>query len=108
MNLITNAFAAMPDGGKLTIETKNNGNFVSVRISDTGTGIEEDRISRIFEPYYTTKASGTGLGLTLVYKIMKEHGGEIHVVSRIGEGTTFTLDFPVPSSGRMALEEKRG
>lgn len=104
LNLIQNAFAAMPDGGTLTLTTKLNGDFISVMVDDTGTGIDDDKLSRIFEPYFTTKASGTGLGLTLVYKIMKEHHGDIHVTSKKGIGTTFTLDFPIPVSERMALE----
>lgn len=107
LNLIQNAFAAMPDNGRLMISTKVNGNFVSVRVEDNGVGIDEDKLSRIFEPYYTTKASGTGLGLTVVYKIMKEHNGDIHVTSRKGKGTTFTLDFPIPSSERLAIEDDK-
>ncbi len=107
LNLIQNAFAAIGSNGRLTISTKMNGNFVSVRVEDTGIGIDEDKLSRIFEPYYTTKASGTGLGLTVVYKIMKEHNGDIHVTSTKGKGTTFTLDFPVPSSERLALEDEK-
>lgn len=105
LNLIQNAFAAMEGGGKLTVVTKLDGDFVSVLISDTGCGIDEDKISKIFEPYYTTKASGTGLGLTLVYKIMKEHHGDIHVSSKKGKGTTFILLFPIPVSERKALGE---
>ncbi len=106
LNLIQNAFAAMPDGGTLTLTTKLNGDFISVMVDDTGTGIDDDKLSRIFEPYFTTKASGTGLGLTLVYKIMKEHHGDIHVTSKKGTGTTFTLDFPIPVSERKALESE--
>lgn len=106
LNLIQNAFAAMEDGGVLTITSKLNGNFISIMIDDTGSGIDEDKLQRIFEPYFTTKASGTGLGLTLVYKIMKEHHGDIHVTSKKGAGTTFTLDFPIPVSERMALESE--
>ncbi len=105
LNLIQNAFAAMEGGGKLFVSTKPNGNFISVKIQDNGTGIDDDKLSKIFEPYYTTKANGTGLGLTLVYKIMKEHHGDIHVTSTKGEGTTFTLDFPIPASERMAIGE---
>lgn len=106
LNLIQNAFAAMPEGGTLTLTTKLNGDFISVMVDDTGTGIDDDKLSRIFEPYFTTKASGTGLGLTLVYKIMKEHHGDIHVTSKKGAGTTFTLDFPIPVSERKALESE--
>lgn len=105
LNLIQNAFAAMDSGGKLTLTTKNDGDYVSLRISDTGCGIEEEKMAKIFEPYFTTKASGTGLGLTLVYKIMKEHHGDIHVTSQVGKGTTFLLDFPIPVSERKAIGE---
>ena len=104
LNLVQNAFAAMSEGGKLGITSKNQGDFISLRIKDNGCGIPEDKLSKIFEPYYTTKASGTGLGLTLVYKIMKEHNGDIHVKSELGKGTEFILDFPVPVSERKALK----
>ena len=105
LNLVQNAFAAMDNGGKLYIYSKNEGDFISLRIKDTGCGIPEEKLSKIFEPYFTTKASGTGLGLTLVYKIMKEHNGDIHVKSEEGKGTEFILEFPVPVSERRALEE---
>lgn len=105
LNLVQNAFAAMENGGKLTLTTKNIGDFLSLSIKDTGSGIPEEKLSKIFEPYYTTKANGTGLGLTLVYKIMKEHCGDIHVKSEIGKGTEFILEFPVPASERKALED---
>ena len=104
LNLVQNAFAAMDNGGKLYIYSKNEGDFISLRIKDTGCGIPEEKLSKIFEPYFTTKASGTGLGLTLVYKIMKEHNGDIHVKSEEGKGTEFILEFPVPVSERRALE----
>ena len=104
LNLVQNAFAAMSEGGKLGITSKNQGDFISLRIKDNGCGIPEDKLSKTLEPYYTTKASGTGLGLTLVYKIMKEHNGDIHVKSELGKGTEFILDFPVPVSERKALK----
>ena len=107
LNLVQNAFAAMEKGGSLTIISKLNGDSISLRIKDSGTGIPEDKLSKIFEPYFTTKASGTGLGLTLVYKIMKEHNGDIHVKSEVGKGTEFILEFPVPVSQRKVLEEAK-
>lgn len=107
LNLIQNAFAAMPDGGTLHLATSQNGDFVTVRVEDSGVGIEEDKLSKIFEPYFTTKANGTGLGLTTVYKVMKEHNGDIHVSSEVGKGTCFILEFPVPSTERIALEDER-
>lgn len=105
LNIIQNAFAAMDGGGTLSILTKFEGDTIALRISDTGVGIPEDKLSKIFEPYFTTKASGTGLGLTVVYKIIKEHKGDIHVSSDVGKGTTFTLTFPVPVSERKAIGE---
>lgn len=105
LNLVQNAFAAMPDGGVLAIRSRLQGDYIEVSFSDTGTGIPEEKLSKIFEPYYTTKATGTGLGLTTVYKIMKEHNGDIHVKSEVGVGTRFTLAFPVPVSQRFAIEE---
>lgn len=105
LNLVQNAFAAMPDGGVLSIRSRLQGDYIEVSFSDNGTGISEEKLSKIFEPYYTTKATGTGLGLTTVYKIMKEHNGDIHVKSEVGVGTRFTLAFPVPASQRFAIEE---
>ena len=106
LNLVQNAFAAMAENGKLTIISKSDGDYQALIIRDNGSGIPEEKLSKIFEPYYTTKASGTGLGLTLVYKIMKEHNGDIHVKSEVGKGTEFILLFPVPVSERKALEAK--
>lgn len=74
--------------------------------SDNGTGMDEATSSRIFEPYYTTKATGTGLGLTTVYKIIKEFRGDIQVRSSLGKGTTFTISLPVPQNGVKLLEAK--
>ena len=106
LNLVQNDFAAMAENGKLTIISKSDGDYQALIIRDNGSGIPEEKLSKIFEPYYTTKASGTGLGLTLVYKIMKEHNGDIHVKSEVGKGTEFILLFPVPVSERKALEAK--
>ena len=106
LNIVENAFAAMPGGGKLTITAKLDGNYETIRIEDTGTGIDDEKLSKIFEPYFTTKASGTGLGLTVVYKVIKEHRGDIFVSSELGKGTVFTIKLPVPSSERKALKGK--
>ena len=101
LNLFLNAKDAMSGGGVLHIETLN-GDFVSVRVSDTGSGIAQENIHRIYDPFFTTKTSpaegqnrGTGLGLSVTYGIIQEHAGHIRVESRPGEGTTFTLDFPM-------------
>lgn len=103
MNLVKNSLAAMPDGGKLTFSTERRGDEVLLRISDTGEGISEENLSKIFEPYFTTKDFGSGIGLTLVYKVVKEHKGEISVVSHPDEGTTFSILFPIPQREQHLL-----
>jgi len=100
LNLFLNAKDAMTSGGTLRIAT-TNGESVSVAISDTGTGIAQEHIPRIYDPFFTTKSAregqprGTGLGLSVTYGIIQEHSGKIRVESRPGEGTTFYLDFPL-------------
>ena len=97
LNIIKNAQAAMSDeGGHLKISTYRIHDTVGVTISDTGPGIPEEIKNKIFEPYFTTRVSGSGLGLTLVYKIMKEHNVEIRLTSTQGQGTDFTFIFPTP------------
>ena len=104
LNIIQNAIHAMDDGGTLTLSVKNDGDFVLFSISDTGCGIKDENLAKIFEPYFTTKATGTGLGLTNVYKIVKEHSGDISVESKVGKGTTFFIRLPVPTSQRVQLD----
>ncbi len=94
LNLITNAVQAMPEGGHLTIETRRVDDQVSVSISDTGEGISPEDEGHIFDPFYTTKTSGTGLGLSVSLGIVEEHGGQITVESAPGGGCTFTVWLP--------------
>jgi len=96
MNILVNASQAIPESGEITIKTWHDDRNVCVAISDTGVGIPVDKIKRIFEPFYTTKAvgQGTGLGLSIAYDIVKKHSGEIEVASKPGEGTTFMLRIP--------------
>jgi PAS domain S-box-containing protein len=103
LNLIKNALDAMPDGGELAIRTRSNGEMVFVEIVDNGVGMEQETLGKIFEPYFTTKDFSSGLGLTLVFKIIKEHNGEITVKSKPGEGTTFTISFPVPQGEKRLI-----
>ena len=98
----------MEKGGRLDIEVFSDGDFVRIAVRDTGCGIDQEHLAKIFEPYFTTKASGTGLGLTVAYKIVKEHGGDMGVESTVGQGTCFTISLPVPSDERTALEESNG
>jgi two-component system, NtrC family, sensor kinase len=101
LNLFLNAKDAMPGGGKLRVATRN-GASIRVSVSDTGSGIAPEHMPRIYDPFFTTKTSpregqarGTGLGLSVTYGIIQEHAGKIRVESHPGEGTTFTLDFPL-------------
>jgi PAS domain S-box-containing protein len=100
MNLLTNAREAMPDGGTIDVETSpaERPGWVRLRVVDTGTGIPTEAISKVFDPFYTTKRTGTGLGLSVTYGIIEEHGGTIDVRSQPGLGTTFTLEFPAAPS----------
>ena len=104
MNLAQNAVAAMKNGGILGINTQIKNDHFIITVADTGEGMDEQTCSRIFEPYFTTKANGTGLGLTMVYKIIKESAGEIDVRSFPGEGTIFTISLPVPQKERRSIE----
>lgn len=128
INLLLNAVQAMPDGGRLTVRTRRphapvelglsestprySADQVEVRFADTGAGIPEDALDRIFIPFYTTKTKGTGLGLAISQRIVKGHGGAIEVQSRVGEGTEFILRFPsataLDTAGRLGLVQTPG
>lgn len=100
MNLLVNAAQAIEKRGKITVRTWSENNDIFVSIADTGSGILEENLSRIFDPFYTTKeeGKGTGLGLSISYDIVKRHYGDITVVSSIGKGTTFTVRIPIVRS----------
>jgi signal transduction histidine kinase len=93
-NLLLNAVQAMRQGGTLTVETRRAEGAVEIRVSDTGAGIPAAVMSRIFEPFVTTKPGGTGLGLAIVRRIVEDHGGSIGVRAREGGGTCFVLSLP--------------
>ena len=103
LNLIQNAMAAMPEGGTLGILAEVADDELRISVSDTGTGIPEELLTKIFEPYFTTKKNGTGLGLTITFKIIKEHAGEISLESKEGRGSTFTIHLPVPQKEKKSL-----
>jgi len=98
-NLCLNAVQAMPDGGELRVGARNlreRAGRLQISISDSGQGIAEGDLPHIFEPFFSTKPEGSGIGLALVYRVVEEHGGSIEVRSRVGEGTTFILILPAP------------
>ncbi|MHB8765145.1 MAG: sensor histidine kinase [Deferrisomatales bacterium] len=110
INVLLNAAQAMPNGGRLVLETTPRPAQVVVRIADTGGGIPPENLGRIFDPFFTTKESrGTGLGLSVSYGIVQNHGGTIEVESELGVGTAFTIQLPIaaaePSTAEEPLEE---
>lgn len=125
MNIVLNAKDAMPDGGKIWIETKNEtiegllnlgeerlkpGEYLTVSIKDTGIGMDEATLSRIFEPFFSTKGKdkGVGLGLSVAWGIVKQHNGNIEVHSSPGKGSTFKLYFPVYEKEEIKLKNNEG
>jgi signal transduction histidine kinase len=104
LNLAVNARDAMPGGGRLSlsaaVEWRDGADVAVLRVRDTGTGIPADVQPHVFEPFYTTKPSGTGLGLAVSYGIVQDHQGSIDVRSATGQGTTFTLTFPILEEGK--------
>jgi len=95
VNLVKNAMQAMTRGGTLALQTGESSEAVWVSVTDTGGGIPQEQINRIFEPFYTTKKKGTGLGLMIVQRIVRAHGGRIELESHVGRGTTFRLWLPL-------------
>jgi PAS domain S-box-containing protein len=94
-NLVTNALQAMPQGGELTISTEREGDFVEIRFEDTGEGIPKDNLEKIFNPFFTTKAKGVGIGLANAKRVIEAHGGIINVESEEGKGTTIKIQLPI-------------
>ncbi len=97
INLLRNAVQAMPRGGSIRVEAGLDRGQVTVSVADSGCGIPEDHLGRIFEPYFTTKDGGSGLGLVIVERLVSEHGGDLVVSSTPGKGTTITVRIPVPA-----------
>ncbi|MFV8828546.1 ATP-binding protein [Alkalihalobacterium sp. APHAB7] len=95
INLIKNAIEVMPDGGTILIKMEKEQDYVNVSVQDEGIGMTEEQLSRIGEPFYTTKEAGTGIGLMVTYTIIENHNGIVHVKSKLNEGTMFTVQLPV-------------
>ena len=104
VNLVKNALQAMTKGGALTLQTGEGSEGVWVSVMDTGGGIPQEQINRIFDPFYTTKKKGTGLGLMIVQRIVRAHGGRIELESHVGQGTTFRVWFPLRQKSTRLLE----
>lgn len=94
LNLLLNAIEAMPEGGKVTVRTRENAGWAEIEVEDNGPGIPPEDLPHIMEPFHTRKESGTGLGLTIVRHIVESHGGQIGVRSRVGQGSCFTIRLP--------------
>jgi signal transduction histidine kinase len=98
LNLVLNSIQAMPDSGELKIATDgiegSSGRFLRVQVSDTGAGFDASIQERLFVPFFTTRADGTGLGLSVAYRIVESHGGTIRAQSEKGIGATFTVELP--------------
>ncbi len=121
LNLVTNARDAMPRGGEITLQVREwafeagqegalpPGEYVALEVSDTGVGMDEQTMARVFDPFFTTKAlgRGTGLGLSTVYGIVRQSGGDVQVFSRPGEGTTFRVLLPLCEEEIEAVAERR-
>ena len=104
VNLIKNAMQAMTKGGQLSIQTGEGSEAVWVSVADTGGGIPEEKLNRIFEPFYTTKEKGSGLGLMIVQRIVRAHGGHIELESEVGRGTNFRVWLPLHEKKPRLLE----
>lgn len=104
INLVVNAVQAMPDGGQLTVQVSRNQGLAVLLVSDTGVGISDDSLQKMFTPFFTTKPSGVGLGLSICKQIVEGHGGEITVKSKLGQGSTFIIKLPIRL--KEALDEQ--
>ena len=105
VNLVKNASQTMTTGGTLTLQTGETGDDVWVSVTDTGGGIAQEQINRIFEPFYTTKKKGSGLGLMIVQRIVRAHNGRIELESHVGRGTTFRVWLPLHERKPRLLTE---
>ena len=99
VNLSLNAIQAMSEGGQLEIATRRKDSFIEVEFTDTGCGIPEENLKKLFDPFFTTRARGIGLGLAVTQGIIERHNGSIEVRSEVEKGTTFVVELPVEKKG---------
>ncbi len=108
INLIKNAIQAMPKGGLLKVQTQQNNQQIRILFTDTGVGIKKEEIEHVFEPYYSTKEKGSGLGLVAVKRIVSNHGGSVQIESTQNKGSTFILLFPLRGTQKPLLTKENG
>jgi len=106
LNIIKNAIQAMPKGGTLTISAKKLNEHVELEFSDTGIGIPEENMKKLFTPLFTTKSKGIGLGLSICKDLVEAHNGQIEVKSEVGKGTTFTIKLPIHQKEKMEVKNE--
>jgi signal transduction histidine kinase len=94
-NAVKHGIAPAPEGGSIEVKARRVGDAVEVSVTDTGAGMDEEELGRLFEPFYTTKSGGTGLGLTIVSRLLEQNGGHVTVSSVKGEGSTFSMRLPL-------------
>jgi two-component system NtrC family sensor kinase len=97
----------MPEGGRMSLTTRDSGGDVEIVVADTGCGIPEEHLSKVLDPFFTTKERGTGLGLSVVYGIVERHNGRIDIASTVGVGTTITLRLPAAGTDAVPAVESR-
>jgi PAS domain S-box-containing protein len=107
VNLITNGLQAMENGGTLTVSTRKSDSCVEVSFKDTGVGIAPENLQKLFQPFFTTKAKGMGVGLAICKKFVENHKGRINVKSKVGKGTTFTVNLPIPHGKEVEKVDKK-
>jgi signal transduction histidine kinase len=107
LNLLINAKQAIAQGGEVLVETRGSAAGVRIIVTDTGSGMSPDVLARCFQPYYSTKKGGTGLGLPTTKRILEDHGGSIDVQSEQGRGTRFVIDLPLPAAAESGAPESR-
>ncbi len=107
VNLITNAIDSMPKGGNLEINSRDRDEWVTIEVKDTGVGIPEEHLGRLFTPLFTTKSKGSGLGLAICKRIVEAHGGRIRVESRVGEGSSFIVELRKPAKPHESGVEQK-
>jgi signal transduction histidine kinase len=102
--VIINAFQAMPDGGALMVTTRKDGDWAEVAVKDSGPGIAEAVLPHVFDPYFTTRPSGVGLGLAIAHRIVQGHQGSLDVETHVGSGTTMIIRLPLGATVRQGEE----